>query len=419
MRCASYASRIAGVRRVAALALLAACTTAPAATREFWGPTIEPPHSLSQIAPGMSVAEAKRRVPALREPKSPGVHSELVVDSGVSDVKLTVRLDSGTVASIIAIVQGQTARQLLTRAWGEPTISRDALGQPEVTWESEATGWKVKLDCLERNCIVEYLPYHALTAEYFGPHVVPPGDLNKLRIGMPLAEARTLAPAVNVRAGIPTKYDGVRELVALDDKTSTVRSIYLNLPAQSDDVIAEAWGPGVQATWPVNKPVEIWADPSTGWRALLRPALGVSLDLVFDNYIPALALLGDEPTTIEALPEPVLGRTVDEVKRAYKDQIAVSGRTLVITLPPTEWDRTATRITLEIAGSHVRTIEMSIPWKPHPPARDHLLELFEAKWGWPQDVVEDGKTTLVFRASDPRVEVREDLEHGTWQIQIR
>jgi hypothetical protein len=208
---------------------LAACTKAPAATSEFWGQTIEPPRGLAQLAPGMSVKDAKRLVPALHEPQHPGIHSELVIDSGVSDVKLTVRVDSGTVANIIAIVQGQSARDLLTRAWGEPQITRDALGQPELTWASETTGWKVKLDCLERNCLIEYMPYHVLTSDYFGPHVVPPGDLAKLRIGMPLTEARSLAPGpVSVRAGIATKYDAVREFVAVDDKTAMVRSIYLN-----------------------------------------------------------------------------------------------------------------------------------------------------------------------------------------------
>ena len=93
-------------------------------------------------------------------------------------------------SSIVAIVQGHGARELLTRAWGQPQIARDSLGQPEVTWASERTGWKVKLDCLERNCLVEYMPYHVLTAEFFGAHVVPPGDLAKLRIGMKLAEAK-------------------------------------------------------------------------------------------------------------------------------------------------------------------------------------------------------------------------------------
>lgn len=368
----------------------------------------------------MSVAQARKLVPALHEPTRTTVRDELIVDSGVSDVKLAVRIEAGTISSILAIVQGHGVRDLLTRAWGQPEITRDQLGQPEVTWASEATGWKVKLDCMERNCLVEYTPYHELTAEFFGPHVVPPGDLGKLRLGMPLAEARTLAPGpVSVRSGIALKYDGVREFVAIDDKTSTVRSIYLNLPENAEELIAEAWGPGAAATMPVGKAVKVWHDPETGWRAMLRPALGRSRDLVFDVYLPAIALFGDQPDSLEALREPVLGHSVEEVKRVYKDQVTTQGRDLVVTLPPTEWDRFATRVVLDIAGGRVRAIQFAVPWKPHPAARDTLLELFKAKWGLPEEVVEDSKPALVFRKDDPRVEIREDLEHGAWQVDIR
>src|SRR6185312_1536315 len=171
------------------LLALAACSSAPPATADFFGPTIEPPRGLLWVHPGMSAKEAMRLVPGLH-PDEKGVRDELILDSGVGDVRLAVRLDAGTVSGIVAIVLGHTARDLLTRAWGPPEITKDSLGQPEITWASEATGWKVKLDCLERNCLVEYEPYHVLTAEFFGTHVIPPGDLAKLRIGMKLAEAR-------------------------------------------------------------------------------------------------------------------------------------------------------------------------------------------------------------------------------------
>ncbi len=406
--------------RVLTVLALVACNTAPAATTDFWGPMIEPPRGLAKLAPGMSVAEAKRLVPRLREPKHVGVRDELVIDSGVSDVKLAVRVEAGMVSTILATVHGHGARDLLTRAWGDPVITRDQLGQPEVTWASEATGWKAELDCMERNCLVEYTPYHQLTADFFGPHVVPPGDLGKLRIGMPIADARTHAPGpVSMRSGIATKYDGVREFVAIDDKAGTVRAIYLNVPEAAEALIGKAWGPGAAATLPVNKPVKVWHDPDTGWRATLRPALGRSRDLVFENYLPAAALFGDQPDSLEALREPVFGRTPEQVKRAYKGHIKRQGRDLVVMLPPTEWDRFATGIVLDVAFGRVRAIKLSLPWKAHPAARDTLLELFTAKWGLPEEVVDGDGPALVFRADDPRVEIREDLEHGAWQIEMR
>ena len=402
-------------RPVLALAV-AACSSAPAATYDFFGSTIEPPRGLAKIHPGMSVEQAKRLVPGLHEPAHKGIRDELVLDSGTSDVTLEVRIDAGTVASIVAIVQGHGARDLLERAWGKPDILRDSLGQPEVTWASESTGWKVRLDCLERNCLVDYVPFHVLTAEFFGAHVVPPGDLAKLRIGMKLGEAKELAPGpVSVRAGMATGVDGVRAFVAIDDKAATVRSIYLNLPQHAEDLIAEAWGKGAPATEPVGKAVLVWPDPETGWRATLRDALGYSHDLAFDNYLPAAQLFGDQPDRIDGLPEPVLGKTVEEVKKAYGSQLATQGKELILTLPPTEWDRFGTRITLAIAGGKVREVSFAVPWKPHPEARDTLFELFKHKWGEPKQADD----VLIFRDDDPRVEVREDTEHGAWQIELK
>jgi hypothetical protein len=409
-----------GVR--AALALFAATAASCGSSRplnpDFFGPTIEPPCGLARIQPGISVAEAKRRVPGLKEDHR-GVRDQLVLDSGVSDVALEVRVDSGTVASIFAIVQGHGARDILTRTWGQPQITRDSLGQSEITWASENTGWKVKLDCLERNCFVEYVPYHVLTSEFFGAHVVPPGDLANLRIGMKLADARKVAPGpVDVRAGIATGVDGVREFVAIDDKAGTVRSIYLNLPQHAEDLIIEAWGEGWHATEPVGKNVLVWPDPTTGWRATLRDALGYSHDLAYDNFLPAAQLFGDQPDQLDGLPEPVLGRTVDQMKKAYPDAVTV-GHDLVVTLLPTEWERTATRITLSVAGGVVRRMAFAVPWRAHPEARQTLSELFTRKWGEPRMRDDDGKQVQVFRDDDPRVEVIEDAEHGAWKVEIR
>jgi hypothetical protein len=404
------------MRAVLAVLTLAACTRAPAASADFFGPTIEPPRGLAKIRPGMSVAQAKQLVPGLREDHR-GVRDHLELDSGTRDVSLQVRIEAGTVQSIVAIVQGDSTRSLLTKGWGEPEIAKDALGQPEITWASERTGWKVKLDCLERNCVVEYIPYHVLTKDYFGAHVVPPGRLANLKVGMKLPEARVAAPGlIDVRAGLVTGVDGVREYVAVDDKLGVLRALYLNLPAHAEALITEAWGDGLVATEPVGKKVLVWPDPTTGWRATLRPALGSSQDLAFDTYLPAAELLGEQPDVIDAVP--VLDHTVDQVKKQFPGTTVAPDRDLFVTLPPTEWERTATRVRLDIAGNRVRAISFAIPFKAHPEAKDSLYELFLHKWGEPLPPESEGKHPLVFRDADPRVEAWEDTEHDAWQLEI-
>jgi hypothetical protein len=396
------------------------CASQPSASAGFFGAAVEPPRGLSRLRPGMSVTEARKLVPELKEPDKRGVREELVVDSGVSDVSLAVRVDAGTVSAIVAIVSGHEARALLTQAWGPPQIVRDALGQPEVTWASEATAWKAKLDCLERNCVVEFHPYHALTAAFFGAHVAPPGELAKLHIGMKVLDARQVAPApVSVRSGIDTGVDGVRQFVAIDDKLGTVRSIYLNLPKDAPDVIAEAWGASQTATDLVGKSVLVWHDPATGWRATLREALGYSFDLAFDNYMPAGKLLGETADGLDALPSPVLGKTVEEVKKAYKDAATVQGHDVTIQLLPTEWDRFWTRVSVGVSAGKVHELSFALPYKPHPEARDELYALFTHKWGEPQEIEDEGQAVLLFREADPRVEVRDDVVHGAWRFELR
>jgi hypothetical protein len=404
-------------RWILVVAACAACNTAPAATTEFFGPRVEPPRGLSRLQPGMRVTEARRLVPALRSDPN-AVREVLVIDAGVRDVQLEVRIDAETVTGIVAIVSGSHTRELLTSVWGEPEITRDSLGQPEVTWASEHTGWKAKLDCLERNCVIEYVPYHPLTSEFFGAHVVPPGELVKLRIGMPLAEARELAPGpVDVRAGVPTGIDGVRQYVAIDDKRGTVRALYVNLPRGADQLIEDAWGPGLVATEPVGKSVRVWLDPTTGWRATLRQALGASHDLAFEQFLPAAQLFGEQPDVLDGAP--VLGLSVAEVEQQFEGQVFKHGRDLVLVLPPTEWERSATRIELDVVGGRIREVAFSVPYKAHPDARDTLYELFTAKWGEPRPSEVAGKRTLVFREWAPRVEVRDDPEHGAWKVELR
>ena len=119
------------------------------------------------------------------------------------------------------------------------------------------------------------------------------------------------------------------------------------------------------------------------------------------------------------LPVALLVVACATVPNEPKDQVTTQGRHLIITLPPTEWDRSPTRITLDTNGGRVRELQLAVPYKPHQAARDQLLDLFKAKWGLPEEVVEDSKATLVFRKEHPRVEIREDAEHGAWSVSIR
>ena len=395
---------------VSLLAALAACTL-PAATTEFFGPLVDRRVG-SQESIGMSVAEAKVSFPRCARIRR-RARNLVPIASATSSSRSA---EAGTVAGIIAIVQGQNARELLTRAWGKPNISRDSLGQPEVTWASESTGWKVELDCLERNCHIEYEPYHALTAEFFGAHVVPPGMLAKLELGMKVGDARKIAPGpIDVRSGVATGVDGVRQFIAIDDKKGVVRAIYLNVPAHAREVIEAAWGKGSAATEPVGKTVLVWPDPTTGWRATLRPALGMSYDLAFDHFLPAAQLFASSPTP-SMPPRPRPQRR--GVKRCSARPTSSRPATARSRSPccPRSGSR-CTKILMDVGGGRVRELSLAIRSRRTRPTR-HLFDLFRVKWGEPRPAMYDAKL-FIFRDAQPRVEVREDPEHDVWKLEIR
>ena len=107
---------------------------------------------------------------------------------------------------------------------------------------------------------------------------------------------------------------------------------------------------------------------------------------------------------------------IDEVKRTYADNLA-PGKELGILLLPTEWERAATRIALSTSNGKVHALSFALPYKPHPEARDTLLELFKKKWGEPKEL-EDSKA-LLFHEEDPRIEIKDDTEHGAWVVEMR
>jgi len=128
-------------------------------------------------------------------------------------------------------------------------------------------------------------------------------------------------------------------------------------------------------------------------------------------------MFGEQPDVMDAMP--ILGMTVEEVKKSYGSDVVTQGRDLVLVLPPTEWERASTKVTLDVTAGRIRALAFAIPWKANPEAHDQLLDLFTHKWGVPRPAEEDGKRLLVFRDGQPRVEVREDSEHGAWKIEIR
>ena len=244
-----------------------------------------------------------------------------------------------------------------------------------------------------------------LTVEFFGKVVAPPAILAPFKPGMPVAEAKKLSadhwlPQDSIEVeGIKAMWD--------DQKNQTeVGDTLIELPLDKMALVAQAWGPGVEAKRGGNQ-VTIWRNPETGIRAELSVSFNkANGELRFSPYYPLAKILGDGPT-IAFLPKPILGQTLDQVKAAYPE--LVDGKYIMMPLTDFAFSGTNTGDALYFDPSDgsgpIVSYMISLPIKNYPPFKDELLALFEKKWGKAKPGKPPNQSDMVFNAANPRVVV--------------
>jgi hypothetical protein len=139
-------------------------------------------------------------------------------------------------------------------------------------------------------------PEH-VDASYFGPKVVPPGPLAKLRPGMTLAEVTAIAPGAHempLRGYLVDDSRGAKQYVVI--ASGIVTETYVAL--EGDDaksVLTAAWGAPTPDPDDGDDPV--WRSTETGWRARLtcghgtkRMPVPAACTVTFHPYRPAAEL---------------------------------------------------------------------------------------------------------------------------------
>jgi hypothetical protein len=240
-----------------------------------------------------------------------------------------------------------------------------------------------------------------LTAAWFGKVATPPAPLAAFKAGMPVADAKKLAPD-HYLEGIDI--DGVRAGWQ-DGSGAKVGSLGVTFPAEHMALVTEAWGPGISATRGNDKNT-VWFDPEAGVRAELSlSADKKSADLRFESYLPASKLLGEGPS-IAFFSKPVLGVPLSEVKKSYAEYLDGDD----VKLPFSDFtlaggSGTTIRFKPSDGSAPVTSYELEISYKSNPAFKDELLALFEKKWGKPTAAPPPASDTSVYHAANPRVEI--------------
>ena len=237
-----------------------------------------------------------------------------------------------------------------------------------------------------------------LTAAWFGKTVAPPGELAKLKPGMPLAEAKKVSPIAD-HAGLD--YGEVEDVeVGVQDEVQGGIDVIIDMPVAKKSLIEEAWGKGQDADR-AGKPITVWFNPDAGIRAAFSDEHDGRAYLRFEPYQPLAKLLGPGPN-IAALPKPFEGKTADELKAIYPEYQPYG-------MPATEWEFGSTiNLSPYPADGKIESLAFSIPFQT-PEQQAEILRQIEAKWGKPKGEVEfgsvGGEKTFVYNKKDPHIEV--------------
>ena len=412
--------KLPSMRLLPALALtLAACGGDSGVSAGYFGKTVEPPRDLGKLRPGMKRDEVKKLVPGMKE--GSGIHEgDWFVESGLSDVQLEVEFDDDVVQELLVKAKTTKLEPMLTEAWGAPTKEVDRYSKEEqAVWLNQAGGWRATLNCLERMCFLRFDSYAPLTAEFFGKAPAPPGAFAKLRVGMPVDEARKLLDDPRaVDEYIDAGPDGVSIIAQGSSMTSSIISVRLLLPEDAKELVTKAWGPGVAGKNAIGKPVTVWLDPASGWRAIWEdPSVGDDASLELTNYLPLPALLGETGDALAAFPTPVLGATREEIAKAYPGVYQAEDE--VFELPPTAWGSLWTRVNTYFDEAGTLTgLRFGIPYEGSDGAKAEIQAFLDKRWGAPKPGEDLGRPILIYRDTPPKVVAHDQTITGEWEITV-
>ncbi len=351
----------------------------------------------------MSVDEAKHAVPELHEPARVGVREELVLDSGSRGCRAQGphrrrarrehrrdRAGSYRAGSLDARVGRAADHARRARP------ARDHVGERSDRLEGEARLHQAQLPRRVRAVQAgrRHLRDRARGAARRAREAA------RRHEGRGRVRGRARAQSACAREFRPASMR-VREFVAIDDKAGTVRAIYLNVPPQADAVIEAAWrSPDGSTSSAHGEGVarlghRLARDAAR--RARLEPRSRVR-----QLHAGRAGCSAINPIASTRCRSSVIGQPINDVKKAYKADLTTVGHDLVIALPPTEWERSATRVVLDIAGGRVEELTFSLRVQGAPRRARHAAQSVQAQVGRAEDGRREiGKPVLVFRDEEP------------------
>jgi len=206
------------------------------------------------------------------------------------------------------------------------------------------------------------------------------------------------------------KKGGIRFTVNKDEHKVDYVEVEFARHTNVKDAIVGAWGsPTIAAHWTMKGPggkvkVPYWFNPAAHLRAYYHQEgneVGKQKLLIFERYQPFAKLIGEgDKMAFETTP--ILGKTEDEIKKAYADYDPKFG----ISMPPVEWNPKFTQVFVRFdKKGKAKNYRIPLKLEFYAKAKDGYLAALEKKFGKPTTERGTGKEpdVMVFRKQDPRV----------------
>lgn len=272
-----------------------------------------------------------------------------------------------------------------------------------------------------------------------------PGPLAELRFGMSAAEVSEAVPELKTGHMTSTGYAGVRFGLGELETGKTLENIYVVIEgADAEKILTAAWGEPKRGT-AYGQPQPLWFNADKGIRVRITRDMQ-DQTIHFERYLPVAMLLGPGKQTLGFETTPLLGASVEDLKRAYGQYLqvltaeeaarqrereeveALAGQALNadgraaedtnLDLPPTEYAMASTRVHPTIAEGKIVRFRVAIDYGQMPAARDEIFALLKAKWGEPVARKDPERKLWVLHAAVPEVVVEDDDVGESWNLEI-
>jgi hypothetical protein len=219
------------------------------------------------------------------------------------------------------------------------------------------------------------------------PALPPPVD--KIKPGMPGAEAKAAAPEVfAAKYGYKVPgYDGVEIKVQLSDKTDRVfvTMIELKEPLEAAKAeLAKKWGEPRATKNSIDAAEYYWDDAVSGIRAKLQGRASKSV-IIFSEVTSLDALLGTTPGQFGFETTPLLGATKEGVLEAYEARYPHprdgDPDSIVWNLPPHEYGEYGGSVDARIKDGKVSGYSVSLSWSWDETAKEKVFKALEMLFG--------------------------------------